>query len=913
MEFVDGRTLREVLGAGALPTRRLLDLSYQLADGLAKAHAAGIVHRDLKPENVMVTKDGALKILDFGLAKLLKEQPDQVTNAPTAQATQAGTVMGTVGYMSPEQASGRPLDYRTDQFSMGSILYEMATGKRAFQRGTHGRDPDGHHPRGHRARRAAQRLRAGAVPLDRRALPAEGSRGALRLDTRPGAGRPRACGSTCPRRTSRAWCPAPTAAAAARPKRRWLSAVLVAAGLAAAFAGGAAVGRRFARTTPPSFQQITFGSGTIQCGAIRSGRTDDRLQRLLGRQSPQALSEAPFEPRSAAPASCRARTCCRSPPRARWRSTSTAAGRILRCLRRNARARGADRRRASGRGGRTFRKRTGLRTAPTCWSFATSAARLGSSSRSARCSTRRPATSATRGCRAKGDASRSSTTRSPRTTPGPSRLLEPAGVKKTIYSALERGRRPRLVAAGDEIWFTATDTGANLSLYAVTPPADVRVARARARAASSSRTSRRTAACCSRAGEPARRHARSSARRHARTRPVLARLLLRRRHHRRRRRRSSSTRKAKPEARTTLSTSGSPTFAGRPARGRRRALAVGRTQWALAALSSPQPPLMLLPTGAGEPRRLESRGGVSPAQSAAWLPDSKSVLFAGNEPGTAEPGSSCRSIDGGKPARRHDRRGSTRPFPASRYRPTASPSRRSARTTRECCFRSMGGDGVGAIPADRGATGNSAALLGRRQVALRLEAGPARPRLPDRSRERPARALEGADAAGSLRRRAHLERRGHARRKVLRLHLQPPAVGSLRRRRPEVESRASLMSRDGQPFSTAYPTLESLRALGEMWNASAAMKHFGARLDFERVDRVRAVIDPVLRHPPRRPRHRRRERRRARRALRPRHRHRRLARPSRRALGHREPGDDASSGRRAATASSPRRASSAPG
>ena len=82
MEFVDGRTMREVLGAGALPTRRLLDLGYQLADGLAKAHAAGIVHRDLKPENVMVTKDGALKILDFGLAKLLKEQPDQVDERP---------------------------------------------------------------------------------------------------------------------------------------------------------------------------------------------------------------------------------------------------------------------------------------------------------------------------------------------------------------------------------------------------------------------------------------------------------------------------------------------------------------------------------------------------------------------------------------------------------------------------------------------------------------------------------------------------------------------------------------------------------------------------------------------------------------------------------------------------------------
>src|SRR4029077_12210301 len=119
MELVDGRTLREVLHGGPLPTRKLLDFAYQMADGLAKAHAAGIVHRDLKPENVMVTKDGAVKILDFGLAKLLKQQPEETSNLPTAQATQAGTVLGTVGYMSPEQASGKQLDFRTDQFSLG--------------------------------------------------------------------------------------------------------------------------------------------------------------------------------------------------------------------------------------------------------------------------------------------------------------------------------------------------------------------------------------------------------------------------------------------------------------------------------------------------------------------------------------------------------------------------------------------------------------------------------------------------------------------------------------------------------------------------------------------------------------------------------------------------------------------------
>jgi len=140
MELVEGRTLREMLADGPLHSRKLLDVAVQVAEGLAKAHDAGLVHRDLKPENLIVSKDGFVKILDFGLAKLTEAaSPDAQSVMPTVvgpSRTVPGTVMGTVGYMSPEQASGREVDFRADQFSFGSILYELATGKRAFQRNT---------------------------------------------------------------------------------------------------------------------------------------------------------------------------------------------------------------------------------------------------------------------------------------------------------------------------------------------------------------------------------------------------------------------------------------------------------------------------------------------------------------------------------------------------------------------------------------------------------------------------------------------------------------------------------------------------------------------------------------------------------------------------------------------------------
>lgn len=141
MELVDGKTLRELLEAGRIPIQKVINIAAQVADGLAKAHEAGIVHRDLKPENVMVSHDGFVKILDFGLAKLVAPSSEDLSHMSTmvGYQTRPGMMMGTVGYMSPEQVNGRHVDLRSDQFSLGVVLYEMATGKRAFQGGTEAR------------------------------------------------------------------------------------------------------------------------------------------------------------------------------------------------------------------------------------------------------------------------------------------------------------------------------------------------------------------------------------------------------------------------------------------------------------------------------------------------------------------------------------------------------------------------------------------------------------------------------------------------------------------------------------------------------------------------------------------------------------------------------------------------------
>src|SRR5687768_11685379 len=140
-ELLEGETLRDRLNSGPLPVRKTIELGIQIAQALAAAHEKGIIHRDLKPENIFINKDGRAKVLDFGLAKLTQADSPFIagTNVPTSPAanvTQPGVMLGTVGYMSPEQVRGHAVDQRADIFALGAVLYEMLSGARAFRGAT---------------------------------------------------------------------------------------------------------------------------------------------------------------------------------------------------------------------------------------------------------------------------------------------------------------------------------------------------------------------------------------------------------------------------------------------------------------------------------------------------------------------------------------------------------------------------------------------------------------------------------------------------------------------------------------------------------------------------------------------------------------------------------------------------------
>lgn len=272
MELVEGRTLAALVADGPLPPARALDLAAQIADGLAAAHGAGLVHRDLKPGNVVVSRSGAVKILDFGLARRESPavaSPSDVT-LPEVPATAPGTLVGTVAYMSPEQAAGRPAGPRADQFALGLLLYELLAGRRAFAR------PTGVECLAAILREAPEPLPELAPALDapvravlERCLAKEPSErypstGELAAELRRLA---RAAAGAEPVASA----PAPTHPP--RPSRPAATRLRAGAAIAAATLVGLALwsGMVRHRQRLPAFQQLTFRRGTVWCARFTPG------------------------------------------------------------------------------------------------------------------------------------------------------------------------------------------------------------------------------------------------------------------------------------------------------------------------------------------------------------------------------------------------------------------------------------------------------------------------------------------------------------------------------------------------------------------------------------------------------------------------------------------------------------------
>jgi serine/threonine protein kinase len=268
-ELLEGTTLRERMeGGAALPFRKCVEYGIQIVEGLAAAHERGIVHRDLKPENIFVTPEGRIKILDFGLAKAAPTPDDAATNSPTvAPETDPGTVLGTVGYMAPEQVRGRAADHRSDIFSFGAVLYEMATGRRAFK--------------GDSAVETMNAVLKEDPPeiSTVRGVPAEFERIVRHcLEKSPAERFQSARDIAFDLKTATADSSLRTKGLGTRiPVRRWMpaAAILAAAALAiAAYFSGRRLGARDALAHPPSFQALTFRRGMIMSARFLSdGKT----------------------------------------------------------------------------------------------------------------------------------------------------------------------------------------------------------------------------------------------------------------------------------------------------------------------------------------------------------------------------------------------------------------------------------------------------------------------------------------------------------------------------------------------------------------------------------------------------------------------------------------------------------------
>ena len=245
-ELVDGESLRTVIERGRIPTRKLIDFATQIADALAAAHAVGIVHRDLKPENVMITREGRVKVLDFGLAKQIVPTSE---NTATIALSTPGMVMGTVGYMSPEQVRGEPLDHRSDIFSFGCVLYEMVAGTRAFSA-----------PSSVETMNAIIHDDPAEQPVDPPALNTIIRRC---LEKRPDQRFQSAADLAF---ALRSLTPASTTSAQAikaAPPRNYRTPAIAAAAVALAFIAGYLLSNRLQHRAPPNFQRITFRRGLV--------------------------------------------------------------------------------------------------------------------------------------------------------------------------------------------------------------------------------------------------------------------------------------------------------------------------------------------------------------------------------------------------------------------------------------------------------------------------------------------------------------------------------------------------------------------------------------------------------------------------------------------------------------------------
>jgi serine/threonine protein kinase len=298
MELLVGETLRELLREGAPPLRRTLEIAAQIARGLAAAHESGIVHRDLKPENVFLTKDGRVKILDFGLAKPAPARPgENLTAAQTESAlTEAGTVMGTVNYMAPEQLRGEPADRRTDLFSLGVVLHEMLSGRSPFRRPT-----------------AAETMSA-LLKEEPPALPEGIPPGLARIVARCLEKKPEdrfqtASDLTFSLEALSGGTVQFSETAAPRTSPRAIVVALAALALAAGLAGMYALGKRGGSASSPTYKRLTFRRGVVstalfapdgqtilytaswegQPREIFSTRTDSKESRLLGIPGPSAI------------------------------------------------------------------------------------------------------------------------------------------------------------------------------------------------------------------------------------------------------------------------------------------------------------------------------------------------------------------------------------------------------------------------------------------------------------------------------------------------------------------------------------------------------------------------------------------------------------------------------------------------